>query len=552
MLQKVSTFILVIGSVMSLFSQNKLDSLFVELQKEMKNQKSYDDLKVLRIEELRKVLSSSEMNFESSYIIRDKLIKEYEYYKLDSALYYIEENLDLAKKYRNRSLENKANLKLAKVLTTSGMYLESINILDQIDNSDFSSKMMIDYFFVYRKCYGELYYFSKLKKNKKRYGDFISRYKDSLDSYVAKEDANSLLYLTEEEQKYVLIGDLNKALEINDKRLKLVEMGTREYSMVAYERSNILLALSGGKSSNEYKKYIIQSSISDIKASVKDNAAMAILAINLFEEGDINEANRYINFSFDDAKFYNSKLRTIQLSNVFPVISKSYEEISSMQKSKLKRMLICISFLVLVLLIALVYIFNQFKKLKSARNELKIVNNELQKLNLQLSSTNADLKRLNEELFASDRMKEHYIGTFLNLYSEYIDKLDIYRNTVRKYLTTNKVKTLLELTKSKELVANELKLFYANFDKSFLHIYPNFIDELNALLKEDNQIVLKKGELLNTELRIFALIRLGITNSSKISKILRYSVNTIYNYRVRVRNNAKDRDAFEDLVRNIT
>ena len=148
-------------------------------------------------------------------------------------------------------------------------------------------------------------------------------------------------------------------------------------------------------------------------------------------------------------------------------------------------------------------------------------------------------------------LAQHYLGTFLNLYSDYINHLDMYRKMVRNHITSNKYNALLELTKSKQLKDNELKIFYKNFDEAFLKIYPNFIDEFKELVKEEYRLEITNSKELNTELRIFALIRLGITNSSKISKILRYSVNTIYNYRATVKNNSIDRDNFEDLIKKI-
>jgi hypothetical protein len=163
-----------------------------------------------------------------------------------------------------------------------------------------------------------------------------------------------------------------------------------------------------------------------------------------------------------------------------------------------------------------------------------------------------NLSNLYHLLSKSNDIKEHYIAMFLNLYSEYIDKLDIYRKSVTKFIITNKTNELLELARSKSVIESELKLFYKNFDESFLHIYPNFINQFNDLLREEERIILNStDEQLNTELRIYALIRLGITNSSKIAKILRYSVNTIYNYRVKIKNSAINREDFEDLVKKI-
>ena len=206
----------------------------------------------------------------------------------------------------------------------------------------------------------------------------------------------------------------------------------------------------------------------------------------------------------------------------------------------------------MVLILTICYIYQQIKKLSAARKSLKQANLQLKDLNSKLKFTNEDLNRLYNELSNSDKIKEQYVGMFLNLYSDYINKLDTYRKMVRKYIVANKTNALLDLTKSKQLIGNELNIFYQNFDKSFLHIYPNFVEDFNTLLKEEHRIVLKEKQTLNTELRIFALIRLGITNSSKISKILRYSVNTIYNYRVKVKNGAIDRNTFETTVKNIS
>jgi DNA-binding NarL/FixJ family response regulator len=76
---------------------------------------------------------------------------------------------------------------------------------------------------------------------------------------------------------------------------------------------------------------------------------------------------------------------------------------------------------------------------------------------------------------------------------------------------------------------------YFSFDKVFLKLFPDFVTFFNSLFDERDRIVLKEGQLLNTELRIFALIRMGISDTEKIAKILNYSVNTIYAYKTRVK-----------------
>lgn len=192
------------------------------------------------------------------------------------------------------------------------------------------------------------------------------------------------------------------------------------------------------------------------------------------------------------------------------------------------------------------------RSLKQARNDLQGINIQLQRLNNDLKEVNDKLKDLNVELSESNHIKEQYIGNFFRICSKYIDKLDQYRRQVNKNLMLKKYSELLKMTRSREFMDSELKEFYDNFDQTFLHICPNFVEEVNRLIKSEESIVLKKDEVMNTELRIFALIRLGICDSSKIAELLRYSVNTIYNYRVKIKNKAiVPRNEFEDHIKRI-
>lgn len=530
-------------------SQNNLDDLITKLEIEMSKKTSYQEAKESRIKSLKDILSEKDITPENKYFITNKLIAEYAYFSFNSSLFYIEENLALAKKIGNDFFIKESTLKLAKLLATSGRYDESINLLEEINSSNLSKELIIEYYSIFKRCYSELRTISRVKNIIEKYNSLYLIYKDSLNTQIKKLNNNSNLYLAIKEQNYRDEGNTKEALKINAKRLSLAKMGTREYALVTFNRSYMSAEVEGNNLNQ--KKYLILSAISDIQAAIKDNASLANLAVLFFEEGNVDRAHKYINFSFEDAKFYNSKLRFLDISNVLPVISKSYETKNNKQTNRLKKQLIFISLLSLILMIAIFFIIKQYKKINQGKEYLKKANLQLKELNEKLSFTNSDLKRLYEELSSVDIIKEQYIGTFLNLYSEYIDKLDVYRKTVSKYIITNKTKDLLELSKSKKIIESELKIFYENFDKSFLHIYPNFIKNFNELLKEDERIIVKEEDTLTVELRIFALIRLGITNSSKISKILRYSVNTIYNYRVKVRNIAINREEFEDMVKKI-
>ena len=211
-----------------------------------------------------------------------------------------------------------------------------------------------------------------------------------------------------------------------------------------------------------------------------------------------------------------------------------------------------ISLLTLLLISAVIYIYRQMKRLAEARNHLQETNGQLKVLNGELHQMNARLQLANRQLSESNQIKEEYIGRFIKLCSTYIDKLDGYRRMVNKKVCAGQIEELAKITRSSNALNAELDELYKNFDTAFLHLFPNFVAQFNALLQEDEQIVLKRDELLNTELRIFALIRLGINDSSQIAEFLRYSVNTIYNYRAKVKNKAcVSRDDFENLVREI-
>ena len=302
----------------------------------------------------------------------------------------------------------------------------------------------------------------------------------------------------------------------------------------------------------QFKKYIILSALSDIKSGIKDQASLWTLADILYKEGDINRAYNYICFSWEESQIYNARLRVEQISKVLSVINNTYQLESERKSRQLRFYLILISVLSLFLLVSIVYIYKQMRSLAIARNNLEVANKQLNGLNHELSEMNGCLKDFNFRLSESNHVKEEYIGRFMTLCSTYIDKLEAYRRMVNKKLQSGQSAELYKITRASNITEEELKEFYQNFDTTFLFLYPDFVAEFNALLVDEEHIVLKKGELLNTELRIFALIRLGISDSSKIAEFLRYSVNTIYNYRAKVKNKAKiSRDDFESQVMQI-
>ncbi len=536
--------LLTIATLLS--AQSELDSLFHQLDETMKHRSEYELQKENKIKSLKTLSEEEGLNAERQFYLYNKILEEYIPYNFDSAIHYIDLNLELASRQKNMAFKHETNIHMANLLAFSGRYLEALDVVKTVNPKQLSIELKQEYWGIYVKVFSELALFTPSKAIKVSYEHLYAAYSDSLISIL---DLKSRAYLSLREKQYRDRRMLIDCKRINTQRLALAEMGTRSYSTITFERA-ILYELEDNTELE--KKFLILSAISDIKAAVKDNASLTKLAMVLYEEDKIDEAYKYIMFSFEDAAFYNSKLRFVQISSILPLITEAYQLKSDKQKAELRKFLIIISILSTVLLLAILAIYNQIKNLREAKVELIRANGQLRKLNSNLSDANAKLNELNLELVESDHVKEHYIGSFLAICSDYIDKLDDFRKMVNKNIVARKVDDLYATTKSKKLIDNEIADFYNSFDNIFLHIFPNFIVRINELLSADGQLEGKKEEALSTELRIFALIRLGINDSSKIAHLLRYSVNTIYNYRVRVKNNSIiPREDFEAAVMKI-
>jgi hypothetical protein len=270
------------------------------------------------------------------------------------------------------------------------------------------------------------------------------------------------------------------------------------------------------------------------------------------QEGDIDRAYQYVRFSLDNINDYNTRIRSSEILNIQAIIDKAYQKKNAEQRSQLRIFLILVSILSLLLAISAFYTYKQMRKGILISKRQKETNLELNNLNQKLHIMNKELRKINYEVIEANHIKEEYIGYFLDQCSKYIEKLDDFRKMVNKKIQVKEIESLYKSTKNNNLKEDELKELFSNFDIMFTHLFPDFIDKFNSLLQDDEQIILKKGEILNNELRIYALIRLGIDDSGKIANFLGYSVNTIYNYRTKTRNRAKiSREDFEWTVKKI-
>lgn len=523
-----------------------LDSLLLVLDKNITSCKIYSDKKDIRIRTLKEKLHLNQLSNETTYHLQESLYKEYKSYICDSAIFYLNKNIELAQQINDSYKLNESIIKLSYLLSSSGMYMEAIDVLKMVNKSSLSKEQLMNYFIAYDHVYGELGYYTQNHKIGTHYTLRSKMYKDSI-YQIASPDSE--IYLSMEETRLRDEGKLQEALAINDKRLSQVTINSPEYAALMYYRA---LIFREQKEQDNYIRCLSLSSIADIRSAIKDHASLWMLAQALLDRGDLERAYQYMNFSWTESKFYNARLRAWQSADDLSLIDGTYQLMLRQRNSELKIYILIVSLLSLLLFIALCYIYRQVKHLRTARQNLLKVNTQLENLNKELQKINFSLQTANKDLAESNQIKEVYIARFIKLCSTYVDHLDTYRRMVHKKVLTNQITELLHLTRSNSILEEALNELYENFDSAFLNLFPNFIEQFNSLLQENEQIRPKKNNTLNTELRIFALIRLGITDSSQIAEFLHYSVNTIYNYRAKVKNKARiSREDFEEVIANI-
>ena len=535
-------------SCQSALAGESLDSLLNVLDKTIKEADTYVQIKENKLHELKKEARKTPPFSVERYNLNNDIYLEYKAYSSDSALHYLNENMLLARQLNDKERELKIQLELSYLLSSIGMYMEAADILNSIDRQTLPSSLLGHYY----TCYEHVYFEAgaaqpRYKMFASRYVKLSHAYRDSMQITL---DPSSATYLWLRETQLREAGKYDEALEFSDRRLAESSFGTPQYALVAYQRFRLFESM--GKK-DEHLYYLVLSAISDVRSAIKEQSSLMVLAQELNSKGDLKRAYDYINFSWEISQFYKTRLRSWMNITPLSMINGNYQDIIKQQNRELLIYIVCVALLALLLVIALIYIYRQMKALSIAKKGLQEVNERLFSLNEELEEVNRHLRSTNLELSESNLIKEAYIARFFKLCSVYVDRLQAYRKLVNKKLQRGQVAELLKMTHlSNDIVTVEVQELYANFDSAFLHLFPNFVESLNALLLPDEQIVLKPDELLNTELRIFALIRLGIKDSSQIAELLHYSVNTIYNYRSRVKTKARvSRDDFEDLVAKI-
>ncbi len=511
------------------------DSLRVilhQLDQVLEDRKIYDNRKEQKIDRLKESVSLAG-NDSVLYEIYNKLFREYFNYQTDSALHYVSLKENLAKT-KHWNCEDEIRMNRSELFSTMGMYKESMDMLEEIDPQKLEPDQLKYYYSMCTSLYGLIADYSLTKRERDIYYQTSMVYRDSLISLYTPEVE---VYYRLQAGQLIARKSYQEAVDV----LKSVPPELLEGHAIGLVAFDLSTAYEGLGNIELETYYLAKSAIVDLKLSIKEYIALHKLAYLLYQQGDIERAYKYLNRSMADAVFCNARFRAISITQSYPIIDRAYR-IKSSQEQQLRQILMFISLGVMLLLIAMVlYIYRQMRKLKIARLELSNMNEQLQYVNKQLYS-------VNQELSSANLIKQEYIVHYLDQCTMYLDKMENYRRSLENLSISKDLKTLFKAIKSESFITEEREKFYKSFDETFLHLFPNFVESLNNLLRDDEKIYPHPGELLSTELRIFALIRLGITDSNKIARFLRYSLTTIYNYRSKVRNKAKDKVQFEIQV----
>lgn len=518
--------------------------IYEMVDREMELAPLYEREKEKRIDLLRHQLSGGRAP-DLDIAIYDRLIEEYETYQSDSALHYIDLNLRNPKVKTNKNKTDRLMLKQADILSHAGLFRIAEKQLDQLRSSGLDETLLPQYY----KTRAFLYQYLMEYFSESAYGTDNERLRDAYtDSLLMVAAPGSSDYIV----AWALSSDRNNGNEaVTDTLLKKIEeyeSGEHEYSLL----TSVLSYMYKRKEDEKNQvKYLALSAISDFKGVVRENGAIRELATICYENSDIERANRYVKHSFSDANSYASRMRNAQSSKMLPIIDEAYTTSHLSMNRRLTFYGIAVSVLAAILMALTWVSIRQMRRARRAKETIATSLEEQEVLSERLREVNLQLEKANTRLQASSILREEYAGLFMEYCSLAISGLQQYHQSLRVMATTGNIKGLLKKIDSTDIVNKTLHDFYDKFDEAILNLYPDFVEKFNTLLRPDEQLSLRSGERLNTELRIFALIRIGITDSEKIAHFLRCSLSTVYTYRSRVKSRAITPETFELDLSNI-
>ena len=540
MTRKLVTWALMLGLSTILSAKEPTRQLLRELDAALANAATYEGYFQQRTDVLRQMLAGKNTP-EQEYEIRKKLASEFTAYSLDSTVVQLGRNRALARQLGDAYRQAETDFALAREYALAGYHSDALDILSRYRLEAIPPGLEYTFFEVSCYLYGELAAYSS---NNAQYWQKKDMYRVSMLPFL--EEGTYEWYDLQRVQAES-DRDKEKALEYARKALEVTEPNSRQYARAAFFVSVYQ------QDPDDEIAWLARSAIADVLCANKDYASLNTLAERLYRQGDIDRAFKYAaDHGMPDALFFGGKLRPWQIAQFFPSLEQAYAAKNARHTRQMWMLIGLAGLLLLALAGLLFYLSRRQRVLVRTRKALEEEKARVDRRNQTLQDVNEQLQALNNELQESSKVRQEYIALYLQNLSENISTSRQYKNHVLKYIRRGNDKYLIEEIEALPPIEDDIREFYQMFDRTFINLYPDFVDEFNALLADGEAIVPKGDDILTPELRVFALIKLGITESSKIAALLHYSANTVYNYRAKIKNKARgDRELFEDAVQAI-
>lgn len=495
--------------------QEKIKASLKELDSYIEERNYYAEEKEKRISLLHNDLNIYKNNEIQKLDIYDLLFEEYKSYKYDSAYVYAQKCLESAILLKDKRKIAHANEHIAFCYLSAGLFKEAYDIMTSININEIPDSLRISYYTLFARLNYDMADYIEIEPLRSNYIEAGNNYSDSAIIRLPIESPElwAILGLKRMQQQ-----NMKGAIEVFQRLIKTNDIDDHTYAIAT---SSLGFVYDEAGNTDEAIYYMSQAAIGDIKSATKETVAMRNLANLLYNAGDINSANRYIRLAMEDADSYNARHRKIVISSILPIIEKERFDMVEKQRNILFRFMLIISLLFVLLLAITIFTYKQYKKLKDARLTIENQNNKL------LSA--------NSKLVEANKIKDEYIVQSLYGNSEYIDKTENLYKVIKRKIMARQYDDILSQLKESDL-RKERENMHLSFDRTFLKLFPDFISEYNKLFSPEDAVETDPSKGLTPEIRIFALIRLGINESDRIAKFLNYSVNTINTYKTKAKN----------------
>ena len=532
-----------------LLTQGKTDEkkLLERIDYMIDNDQYYQDIKEKELKQLKQQAFEA-ADSKTRLLFLDSIYRAYSAYRYDSAYAYMKKGLELAEKCKDSYYITLNQINQASVLSVRGFYGKAEVLLQTLNPETMPNKLKLYYYFTYAGLYNYLESYAKNSDYAEEFRTQKKHYMDLLLQNFNEDSRNNVYYnYLLGERIYIDEPTSRKSLTHFLKAMKMSPAKSRIHAMSAYGAARYY-KLTG--KFDLYEKYLVEASVSDGLCQLKETVALQKLAYYLFKKDENNSklAAKYIQHSMEDAQFFNNQLRMMEISNILPVIAAANQQAAERSRARILTGFITVS-AALIIIIILAFVNNRQKnKLKKNKQEIEEQNRKQIEMNDQLSEMNNQLTELNQQLIETNIKRETYLRLFMDISAAYISKLADYRKLVSRKIKANQAADLLKSLNTHKMEEEETQMFYNRFDKAFMELYPGFVTELNKLLLPESQLEVPTTHTLTTEIRIYALMRLGVTDSQEIATLLHYSTQTIYNYKSGMRAKAINRDTFESDV----